>query len=147
LATLVEKVEVIGRELGSLGAVVAEEISNELDAHGVTPRTRERVEQLSQPHRQAELRAELESTRKLDSLRDEVHSADCVLQASRKRLRFSPELLREVVNVGFELAGTIALTQRTPAKREEPATYALPELPDGWQTTVDTLRPARKRDQ
>jgi hypothetical protein len=147
LATLVEKVEVIGRELGSLGAVVAEAIGSELDAHGVTPKMRQRVEELSRPRRQAEVRAELESARKLDSLRDEVHSADSVLQDSRKRLRFSPELLREVVNVGFELNGTSALQQLTAAKGEEPATYTLPELPEGWQATLDTLRPARTRDQ
>jgi hypothetical protein len=80
-------------------------------------------------------------------MKAEVDDADTVLHTSKQQLRFSPDQLCEVVNVGLELCGATPLRPRTAAKGGEPATYTLPELPDSWQSTLDTLRPARTRDQ
>ena len=149
LATLVEKVEVIGRELGSLGAVVAEQISEDLETRGAMAGADARVEARSKPAGHRTVREELdpESPERHKVMKAEVDDADTVLHTSKQQLRFSPDQLCEVVNVGLELSGATPLRQHIAATGGEPATYTLPELPDSWQATLDTLRPARSRDQ
>jgi superfamily II DNA or RNA helicase len=148
LATLVEKVEVITRELGSLGAVVMDEIATELDDHGVTAKTKSRLAQLASPRNRGAADTELEATRLLlQKLRDQVEDASVLLERSRKLLEFDTSLLREAIDVGFELAGAGKLNSVPQPDESEPALFAIPELPDSWQRTLDALRPPRRRDQ
>ncbi|MEY4582212.1 MAG: hypothetical protein RL701_6915 [Pseudomonadota bacterium] len=147
IATLVEKVEVISRELGSLGAVVAQDIGSELESSGLSEKSRERIALLTQPHAKTRVASELEGTRKLERLREEVERAAKIEQRSRDLLALDTDLLRDALDVGFELSGAKKLAPLPAAKPGEPALFQVPELPDSWQPTLDTLRLARKRDQ
>jgi superfamily II DNA/RNA helicase len=146
LATLVEKTQVITRELGSLAAVVMDDLASELEREGIRKRSKKAVMELTARTLPGVVAEELESTRSgLDKIKREVEDADQILQSSRKAAFFDPALLKEALDVGFELAGAAKLERV--AKGEEQAVYELPALPDSWQTTLDALRPPRERDE
>jgi hypothetical protein len=146
LATLVEKSEVIAKELGSLGTVVMENIAGDLEQRGLDGTTVTRISKLASAKRDGASPDELESTRKhLDSLKAEVEEAGEILNRSAKVLEFDSALLRDAIDVGFELAGAEKL-ERADAHTEQVA-YKLPTLPESWAGTLDALRPARGRDE
>ncbi|MBX3226793.1 MAG: DISARM system SNF2-like helicase DrmD [Labilithrix sp.] len=145
LEVLVEKVQTIEKELGSLGAVIAEELGTTL-ARGIGKGTREALDAAGSPARRSKIRAELESARGIDRLRAEIDEAGSILKSSRKLLAFQPELLRRVLDEGLALAGAGPLTP-LPAEGDGPARFALPELPESWTPVVDGMRPARGADE
>ncbi len=57
---------------------------------------------------------------------------------------FDPVLLRETLDVGLELAGAPRLEA---ASVPDADAWIVPELPESWQPTLDTLRPPRRRDE
>src|SRR5262249_51730396 len=67
---------------------------------------------------------------------------ESIVKSSARTLDFEPELLRETLDVALGLAGAKSLE---PA--ELPGAWRLPELPDAWQRTLDSLRPPRERDE
>ncbi|MGF1467082.1 MAG: DISARM system SNF2-like helicase DrmD [Sandaracinaceae bacterium] len=144
LDKLVEKVEVIKRELGSLGAVLTDRMGEVLD-DGIDARTADRLSQAEAAPKLREV-----TTRELESQRDdrtklraEIEEAGDILNRSRKVMEFDPALLRDAIDVGLELAGAHGLR---PSKAHEGA-YEVPSLPDDWQPTLDTLRAPRGRDE
>ncbi len=146
LETLVRKVETVQQELGSLGAVLLKDIEETLEP-GIDKDTQSQLELIGQDANTKTVDAELESQRNEKSkLQAEVARAARRLDASKKALQVHSESLRGVVEVGLRLAGASGLIegQRT---REGRSTFTLPSLDRSWDRTLDSLRPARKRDE
>lgn len=143
LDKVVAKTEIISRELGSLGDVVSERISRALDP-GIDESTDDAVEQASDLGAAASTaEAELEASRARDELKKEMERALRTYTKSQKRLKFRPEHLRDALDVGLELFGAEPLAEDP----DNDGLFHLPELPHHWQTTVDALRPPRRRDE
>ncbi|MGE0791199.1 MAG: DISARM system SNF2-like helicase DrmD [Sandaracinaceae bacterium] len=143
LEKVVRKTEIIHRELGSLGDVVAERIVRTLDP-GIDDTTDEQLEiasDLGDAQRTSD--AELEDLRQRDILEREMESARRVYEKSRRRLRFQPEHLRDALDVGLELSGGGALEESADIADQ----YRLPDLGREWADTLDGLRPPRGRDE
>lgn len=142
LEKVVEKTEVIGRELGSLGEVVRERITRALDP-GIDDDTEAAVDRSTDlgEHEQS-ARIELESSREQKELQKEMDRALRTYTQSQKRLDFRPEHLRDALDVGLSLFGAAPL-----APRDDDTSFSLPELPEHWQSTLDALRPPRGRDE
>ena len=141
LETLVRKVDVIQREVGSLGTVILGEIEKAL-ADGIDEATPERLERAEAARGRKEVvREELESQRQLRALERQIAGAGRILNRSRDAAGFRPELLRRALDEALALAGA------GPLEAEGDGAFRLPELPASWQGTVDTLRPRRERDE
>ena len=156
LATLADKVQVIGRELGSLGHVVMDRLEQDLEEHGIDGTSSGRVDaalsKCTGGAGAATSAAELEQARSTQrKVKQEIEEASTLLQASRKVLEFDSALLRDALDVGFELAGAKPLqtvAQNADGKSGDPVpAFRVPELGAGWQTTLDHLRPPRHRDE
>ncbi len=148
LRTVVTKVDTIQRELGSLGAVVLDRFAEILD-DGIDDRTESKLAASEQVglFREATKR-ELEATREAKRVAEEVDSARKILSTSQRVMDFESALLRDAIDVGCELAGAKQLVERAPLDNEKHLkTFELPEMPESWQGTLDTLRPARHRDE
>jgi hypothetical protein len=146
LATLVRKVDIVQRELGSLGAVLFDDVSSILE-NGIDATTAARIEAVGRDAQRSTVTNELEAQRKdLQALEDEVARAGKILDDSKKALEVSPESLKGVVEIGLKMAGMGAL-EPTGTTSDGRPTYRLPKFPPGWSHTVDTLRPMRKRDE
>ena len=150
LRTLVEKVERIRTELGSLGAVVAERYTARLAKDGISDATQAA---LTDEDSQAALfggpiTAELESVRKSGNVRLEIEEARKRLQESGRRLNVGGDLLRDVLGVALNLAGAGPLVAAA-SPEEEPALacYAVPALGEAWERSLDALRPPREKDE
>ena len=146
LETLVRKVEIIQTELGSLGAVLLDEVERSLEG-GLREELTEVIEAIGKDTSTQVVEEELEAQRDdLDQLRTEVMRAGRLLDASKRALEVDPESLRGVVEVGLEMAGAEGL--REIAKTDEGAAiYELPALDRSWARTLDTLRPPRERGE
>jgi superfamily II DNA/RNA helicase len=95
LTTLVHKIGVITRELGSLGAVVMRDIEETLKKRGITAETATLLQEPEQPSARSIADQELECTRKRQQLLiEEVEDASEVLERSKKVLELE-EALRE----------------------------------------------------
>ena len=55
-------------------------------------------------------------------------------------------LLRDAINAGLELSGAEAL-EPAPEIIPGAVAYKLPNLPESWEKTMDSLRPPRGRDE
>jgi ERCC4-related helicase len=145
IKTLVEKVDVIQRELGSISSVLLERFTEVMGA-GIDDKT---VQKLSAAESAGALQetasAELESQRgDLARVRREIEEAGEILEHSRKVMDFDPTLLRDAIDVGLELSGA---TKLSPVEGTETPAWAVPDLPASWQETLDTLRPPRGRTE
>jgi len=146
LETLIRKIDTVQRELGSVGAVLMDEMERTLEP-GIHEGTAAAVEAIGDDARTATAAAELEVQReKLDELFEEVQLAGKRLEESRRALEVGPEELRGVVDIGLGLAGAAPMTEgaKTGGGRQ---TYILPELDRSWDLTLDTLRPTRGREE
>ena len=148
LDTLVRKVDVIRRELGSVGAVVLDRLEEVL-ADGIQGDTAARIEGAAADQKSQETaRAELESQRTTERLQKEIDRARKTLDASRKVIAFEPDALREVVDIGlgFLGAGTLREIEVSDASGATIRAWRLPTLPADWSRTLDTLREPKPRD-
>jgi hypothetical protein len=94
------------------------------------------------------VREELESQRAaLAALREQTDQAAAILNRSRKAIEFSPELLHDAIDVGLELAGARPLGPVELPEIQGQQVFRLPELPESWQSTLDSLRAPRERGQ
>lgn len=155
LQVLVEKVERIQRELGSLSAVVLERIEASLEPHGIDDDAQQRLELASvgeTDERDVAVR-EVESIRGDQArLREEIEAAaDCY---ERSRAFFAPDAegLRETVGIALAMGGSeggwqVTTDARDPAHPDEAPHYTVPVMPADWARTLDTLRSPRARDQ
>ncbi len=145
LQVLVRKVDRIQRELGSIGTVIAERLGDALvqgiDEDSLTKldsaESLDGIEQFIQA-----ASSELEGFAEIERHRVDLDEASRILNISMKRSNFDIDHLRDALNVGLELAGSGHL-----ASTDEEGVYELPEMSAGWANTLDTLRPARERDQ
>lgn len=143
LEVVVEKIEVIQRELGSLSTVIMERIGDTLD-QGIRRETMAKIQAISTDAATRETtKRELESQRSLVKLQREIDRAGRVLDQSRKTLNFQPEQLRKTLDVALQLVAG-------PGKTLKPLpdnAFALPELPSSWEQTLDSVRPPRERKE
>jgi len=140
-------VETIARELGSLGSVLMEQMQDALSA-GLTAGTLERVERASTSSGLEIAKRELESSRALQALRKELDVIGEIRERSRQVMDFDAVLLRDALDVGFELAGSTRL-ERAPQVEEGKTldAWKMPALPDSWSRTLDSIRPRREKDE
>ncbi|HVS15751.1 MAG TPA: DISARM system SNF2-like helicase DrmD, partial [Thermoanaerobaculia bacterium] len=105
LEKLVEKVETIRKELGSLGSVILDRLEGAL-AHGIGRDTLQALDATQEDRgRRETARTELETQRDLDSMRREIDEAGEILNDSRDHTGFDAEALRHVVRAGLGLNG------------------------------------------
>lgn len=149
LEVVLRKVRTVERELGSLSTVILDRYAEILE-RGLCPGSAAALE-AAEPlaERRATAREELEVERAdLSKLHREIDDAGRILEASRKALDLDPEMLRETVEAGLELAGLGSLRPLAgDGGGGEPAAWLLPEMPEAWQGTLDSLRPPRGRDE
>jgi hypothetical protein len=144
LATIVEKIECIRRELGSLGDVVMGRIDAALARDPITPATAQAVRAADDlGGRNVVVERELEPADTLKRIRAELDDAGRILETSQRVADFDPHLLRDALDVGFELSGAARLEPTA----DDPNALALPALPSSWDATLDSLRPARERGE
>ena len=147
LDTLARKVDTIARELGSLGSLLMDQMYDALAA-GITADTLERVERAATSTRTELTRRELESQRTLQSLRKELDAIGDIRLRSREVMDFDPALLRDALDVGFELAGSIRLESEFVAEEGKAfEAWRIPALPESWSRTLDSVRPRREKDE
>ncbi|MFO0710815.1 MAG: DISARM system SNF2-like helicase DrmD [Sandaracinus sp.] len=147
LDTVVTKVEVIRRELGSLGSVVMERFDRVLE-RGIDARTKLELDEAENAGGMKQVAGtELESVREdQEKLKKELDDCQRALDVSKRVMEFDPPLLREAIDVGFALAGTApGLARATDAANED--AWTLPPLPPSWDHTLDSLRPPRAADE
>jgi hypothetical protein len=146
LETLFRKIQTVQSELGSMGAVLLDEIESALK-DGLLPGTASKLQSVGKDARTVTSDQELESFRKQqDRIQNENLRAGQLLERSKRALEVEPAALRGVVEVGLQLAGTPGLTAGAPT-REGRETYVLPSMDRSWEVTIDTLRPARGRKE
>ena len=145
LKKLVEKVDIIQRELGSISSVLLDRFSDVME-NGIDDRTALRLETAEAGGSLKETAAEeLETPRgELAKINKQIEEAGEILERSKKVMDFDPTLLRDAIDVGLELAGAKNLKRLTVDDTEA---WAMPDLPESWQNTVDTLRPPRGRNE
>jgi hypothetical protein len=146
LETVVRKIATVQRELGSLGAVLLDQIATALE-NGITGKARSAVEKVGADAKTSTVDAELEARRTdLEAVRAEVERAGRRLESSRRTLEVDSDSLRGVVEIGLGLAGAPPLKDAGKTSDGRP-TYELPVLDRSWDVTLDTLRPPRGRSE
>lgn len=151
LRTVVRKIDTIQRELGSLGSVVMDNLEAAL-AQGIDERTMPAITAVDEvdADKRETAKREVEATRATgERLSKDIDEAASILNRSRKVLELDPALLRDAIDVGLRLAGSTKL--EGPAPVDEDAgklnAYRVPPLDDTWQSTLDSLRPPRDKDE
>jgi hypothetical protein len=147
LSTLVQKVDVIQRELGSLGAVIMDGFEAAL-SEGIGAGTEARLSAIEAATRARRGTAddELETQRAAARLKKDVDAAGRTLDRSRKQLGHDVQLFQRVFETGLNLALKRPFDDR-PLEPIEEGVWQLPEFERGWQATLDTVRPRRERDE
>jgi hypothetical protein len=142
---LVEKVDIIQRELGSISSVLLDRLGEVMEG-GIDGKT---VSKLAAAEEAGALKRtateELEAERgELKRVREDIEEAGQILNRSARVMEFEPTLLRDALDVGLELAGAGKLEL---VKEEAVEAWRVPDLPESWQATLDSLRPARGRNE
>lgn len=146
LETLFRKIQTVQAELGSMGAVLLDEMEGALK-DGLRDDSAKRLDAVGSDDRSSTSERELESLRRQqDKLQAENLRAGQLLERSKRTLEVKPEALKGVVEAGLQLAGASGLIDGQPTKKGRP-TYLLPELDRSWDATLDTLRPPRSRTE
>ncbi len=149
LDKLVHKVDVIQKQLGTLGDVVMQRIEKTLHL-GIDAKTQAALDAADElPELQQTASSELDSQRAAPAqLQEDIDEAGRILNRSMAVMDFKEELLRDAVNVGLELSGAQGLSPiASDAQQAEELgsqqAFSLPDLPASWEQTLDTLRPPR----
>ncbi len=141
LATLVDKIGTIQRELGSLATVVMDDIERSL-ARGIDASSQAALEGVAPDAvRVATVTDELEHQRDRTRIKRDLAENGKLIESSEKAIAFDEHLLRETLDVGFSLADAGGLEPL------DNGLWKLPELPAAWQRTLDAVRPPRERDE
>lgn len=143
LAALVEKVGTIQKELGSLATVVLDDVERVL-ARGIDGSTLAALDGVAADEvRVAVVTDELEHQRDRKKLQRDLEDNARIHGGSKKVIDFDPNLLRETIDVGLQLADAGGLEPSA----DVDGAWQLPPLPESWQRTLDTVRPPRARDE
>ncbi len=148
LSKLVQKVDTIQEELGSLGDVVMRRIEGALN-NGISNATADEIDRAN-PNDSATkaVHQELEAQRTdVKALQLEADAAAKIFNESKKLLDFEPERLKDAVDVGLELARAQPLKPVADDDVKGQQVFQLPPLSDSWTETLDSLRPPRERDE
>ncbi|MCB9508334.1 MAG: DEAD/DEAH box helicase [Myxococcales bacterium] len=147
LAALVRKVDVIQRELGSLGAVIMDDIAAEL-ADGIRESSIGRLEEIDARARarRGAVSSELETQRAAAALGRDLDLAARTLDRSRRQLGHDAGLFHKVIETGMNVALQRPLGT-SPLASLGDGLWQLPQFPNGWQATLDSARPPRGRDE
>jgi superfamily II DNA or RNA helicase len=156
LNTLVRKVDIVTRELGSMGDVVLTRVERDL-AQGITRQSEARVnEHFSSIDSDAGVqnaRQELGHTSaRTKVLKAEIQLAAKALQRSQEFADFDAPALRSVVETGLSHACGQPVKLLPEQMKDMDEAWRLPfdgrdaqlRTPPGWQATFDTLRAARE---
>ena len=154
LQVVVEKVDRIQRELGSLSAVVLERIEDALEPHGIDGLSQQRLELAAEGDatEAAVALSEVEATRADKArIRAEIEAAGDCYARSKRFFEPNAEGLQSTVAKALELSGAEGLFEpteegRDPDHPKEAQHFALPKLPPEWSRTLDPLRPPKPRD-
>ena len=150
LEVLVQKTEVIQRELGSLSQVIHEEMERLLK-RGITDENVGELEvkvaeQEAEAARAAAAQEELEAARERETdLRDQIERCERLLEKSRKWVRFEASSFREALSCSLRLQGLQPLQPADPAG----SSWSFPSAQDAekkdpsWKSTLDSLRAPR----
>src|SRR5690606_27837259 len=148
LAKVVEKVDTIQEELGSLGDVVMRRIESTLE-RGISKSTAADLDK-TEPAASAReaVHGQLEAQRaNVEALQKDTELAARILNESKAIIDFEPARLRDAVDVGLEMTGASALTLVTEEAVKGQEVFALPPLAKTWTEPPDSLRPPRERDE
>ncbi len=147
LDTLARKVDVIARELGSLGSVLMDQMAKAM-SDGIRGDTKEAVENAAISARADIAKQELETQRTLTALKKELDAIGEITARSRKVMDFDSALLRDALDVGFELSGAQRMSAQTVKEDGQAiAAWKMPALPDSWSRTLDSIRYPREKDE
>jgi superfamily II DNA/RNA helicase len=151
LKVLIEKTKRINEQLGSVGSVLSPKLAKLLQTGiaGTLAETEALANELENeqldPATQAEIDAELESSRKrADALKAEITTLERHLAKSKESLGLDNAALREAVSCSLELLKQTGLKQTKLASGE--VAFELPPLEAArggaadWSDTLDTLR-------
>jgi hypothetical protein len=153
MEVLIEKTEVIRKELGSLSPLVQQQVEEALEG-GIDLEQVEMVQQRLQGMDSAasdrgallmRSREELEATRhrQLEEQQDRLR---CLLAKSERWLAFEHDPFRQALNVSLELLGVSGLEPHTDERGQPCWRLADPEAlvsqtrDSSWDTTLDSLR-------
>ncbi|KIG15126.1 Helicase domain protein [Enhygromyxa salina] len=152
LDTVMRKVDVIREELGSVGSVVMEQIAATLEGRSIGAQTQAALEAATHPgERQQIVMRELDhgagaglsaSEKQLDR---DIRQAGTRYSDAVKQLNFEPRLLHQALDVALTLLGVGKLEPVSGDGGTQ--AHAVPELPAGWESTLDALRRPRERDE
>jgi hypothetical protein len=148
LDKLAKKVDTIQRELGSLSAVVMDRIESRLEKEGIDENTTTAIKETEREKSLQEVAdKELEEARATrEELARNLEKIDEILERSAAVTNYEPALLRDAINAGLELSGAEPL-EHAPDAVPGAEAFRLPELPDSWAQTLDSLRSPRGRDE
>jgi hypothetical protein len=149
LKALVNKTDIIRRELGSLSQVIDDRLTKTLKGGIFRSRAIEMEQEIEaaslDPLKLASVQEELEASReRKETLRKQIDTIRTRLQEAREWIGLDNEQLREALSCSLEIIGVNPLTPQPQA--EGPEQFVFPNLDDryggdpAWATTLDTLR-------
>ncbi len=148
LQKVVEKVEIIREELGSVGNVVMEQITTSLEGRSLRPEVEPDLEAATAvAARQKVVVRELDRplTDAEKALDRDIRKAATRYSDATKQLNFEPRLLHQALDVALHMLGVGPLE---PVEGDAGVkAFRVPELPPGWESTLDALRRKRERDE
>ncbi len=157
LKVLVKKTETIQKELGTLSPVVQKNLSRLLSGgirHNQVGNITAFIEQADLPNLEI-ISEELEENRlRKEELTEQLSQLQEMLKTSRDWLGLSDEHFRNAISASLEILGATPLTpvdSKEACQDSATARWTLPPLDQHadptWATTLDTLRPPRKKGQ
>jgi hypothetical protein len=164
LEVLVNKTKTIVSELGSLSPVIEKNVSQLFDG-GIEEKAEQKlIEGIQNSDRadkntakhQGAIREELETIRpEIRQLRQQEETLQKMLSQSQKWLGLDDRAFRETISASLELLGASPLQPKQDSQELAQSSTAAWEIPDldrltsdpSWETTLDTLRPPRQRQQ
>ncbi len=161
LQVLVDKVERIREELGSVAKVLEGPLTKDLRAEGMRHDNIEElttfIQNFSPGEPQRTIKDELEDARhRQDRLREEVDGLRTRLERSRTRIGLTASQFHQTMSMSLRLAGAHGITALDSAEKREPNTPHLFSFPagsdaitgdPGWNAALDTLRVRRKQGE
>lgn len=154
LQVLIEKTERIKKTLGSLSAVITDSYEQSLNS-GITRSNADDLKRMisddSDLQKMQKRLRPIDSIREQAKLRDRILKLEASVQSSKTEIALNTENLKSAINMGLHLIDAGSLLKVNHPKGYE--TYSFPEIQnqsgrdDSWIVTMDSLRPAIKKDQ
>ena len=161
LRVLVDKVERVREELGSVAKVLEGRVVRSVSAEGMRRDRLDKlavfIQDLSAGGQQRTIDDELEDTRlRQDRLREEVDGLRTRLERSRTRIGLAAPQFRQTLSMSLKLAGAPGIVEAGEDGKQEPGDphrFVFPADTDvlvsdtGWTAALDALRARRQRGE